>query len=89
MEVFIFSLTGCNYCQDLKKRLTNEQIHFKDFDVNQHKPFWDEIVKQTGSDYVPTIYLKDDKKRIGRILVPLKDFNNGDEAINIIKNYTL
>jgi hypothetical protein len=42
-------------------RLTNEQIHFKDIDVNQHKPICDEIVKQTGSDYVPTIYLKDDK----------------------------
>jgi glutaredoxin len=89
MEVFIFSLMGCEHCEDLKKRLTNEQISFKDFEINKHKPFWDEIVKQTGSDLVPTVFLKDDKRKTARVLVPLKDFNNGDEVIKIIKKYTL
>jgi glutaredoxin len=89
MDVIIFSLADCEHCQDLKKRLFNEQIPFRDFEINKHKPFWDDIVKQTGSDYVPTIYLKDDKTKTGRILVPLKDFTNGDEAIKIIKKYTL
>jgi glutaredoxin len=89
MEVFIFTLNDCEHCQDLKNRLFNEQIPFKDFEINQHKPFWDDIVKQTGSEYVPTVYLRDKNKKTARILTPLKDFNNGDEAINIIKKYTL
>ena len=89
MEVFIFSLTDCIHCKDLKTRLTNAEIQFKDFEINQHRPFWDDIVKQTGTDVVPTIYLRDSKSKSACILIAGKDFNNGDEAINIIKKYTL
>ena len=89
MEVFVFTLNECEHCQDLKNKLLNEQIPFNDFEINQHKPFWDDIVKQTGADLVPTVYLRDNEKKTGRILIPLKDFNNGDEAIKIIKKYTI
>jgi len=89
MEVFIFSLTDCIHCKDLKTKLITAEIQFKDFEVNQNRPFWDDIVKQTGEDVVPTIYLRDKERKSARILIPGKDFNDGDEAIKIIKKYTL
>lgn len=87
MEVFIFSLNDCIHCKDLKIRLTNAKILFKDFDVDQHESFWKEIVKQTGENVVPTVCLYDRDKKI-HVFIPGKDFNNGDEVINIIKRYT-
>ena len=89
MELFIFTLSDCIHCQDLKTRLGNVKLSFKEFEINKNKSFWEEIVKQTGEDIVPTVYLKDNKDEKTYIFIPGKDFNNGDEAINIIKKYTL
>jgi glutaredoxin len=88
MEVLVFSLNDCIHCKDLKTRLTNTKISFKDFDIDEHRSFWKEIVKQTGENVVPTLCLYDNDEKIN-IFIPGKDFNNGDEAINIIKKYTL
>ena len=89
MELFIFTLSDCIHCQDLKTRLGNVKLSFKEFEINKNKSFWEEIVKQTGEDIVPTVYIKEDEGKKTHIFIPGKDFNNGDEAINIIKKYTL
>ena len=88
MEVIVFSLNDCIHCKDLKTRLTNTKIPFKNFDIDQHELLWKEIVKQTGENVVPTLCLYDNDEKIN-IFIPGKDFNNGDEAINIVKKYTL
>ena len=82
-------MTNCSHCKDLKTKLINAEIQFKDFEIIEHQTYWNEIVKQTGENIVPTIYLRDKELKNNRILIPGKDFNNGDEAINIIKKYTL
>ena len=89
MDVIVFTLNDCGHCKDLKMRLINAQISFKDFEINQHRPFWDDIVKQTSVDVVPTLYLTDNINKKSYILIAGKDFHNGDEAINLIKKYTL
>ena len=89
MEVIIFSLSNCFHCKDLKMKLNNVKISFKDFDIHEDKLFWDEIVKQTGANLVPTICLFDNDNKKTHFFVPDKDFKNGDEAIDIIKKYTL
>ena len=89
MELFIFTLIDCVHCQYLKTRLSNVKLSFKEFEINKNKLFWDEIVKQTGEDIVPTVCIRDDEGEKIHIFIPGKDFNNGDEAINIIKKYTL
>jgi glutaredoxin len=89
MEVFVFTLNDCEHCKDLKTKLSNVQISFREFEINEHKPFWDDVVKQTGTDVVPTLYLLDKINKRSRVLIPGKDFNDGDEAIKMIKKYTL
>jgi glutaredoxin len=89
MDVIVFTLNDCEHCKDLKTKLSNAQISFKEFEINEHKPFWDDIVKQTGADVVPTLYLMDKINKRARILIGGKDFNSGDEAIKIIKKNTL
>jgi glutaredoxin len=89
MEVFIFSMKNCTHCKDLKTKLDNVQISFKDFDINEHELFWKEIVKKTGENLVPTVCLYNNQDKQTYIFTPGKDFNNGDEAINIIKKHTL
>ena len=88
MEVFVFSLSDCIHCKDLKTKLNNSKISFKDLDIDQHESIWEEILKQTGDNVVPTVCLYDGNEK-AHIFVPGKDFNNGDEVIEIIKKYTL
>ena len=88
MEVFVFSLNDCVHCKDLKMKLNNSKISFKDFDIDKHESFWGEIVKQTGENVVPTICLYDEDKKM-HVFISGKDFNNRDEGINLIKKYIL
>jgi glutaredoxin len=88
MDVFVFTLNHCVHCNDLKTKLNNSKILFKELDIYEHELFWKEIVKKTGDNVVPTICLYDNDKNI-HVFTPGKDFNNGDEAISILKNYIL
>jgi glutaredoxin len=89
MDVLIFTLSDCEHCNDLKKRLNGIKIPFKELEINKHKAFWNDIVKETGSDVVPTVCLMDNVNKGARILIPGRDFHTEDDIIYIIKKYTL
>jgi glutaredoxin len=87
-EITIFTLNGCHYCQDLKKKLINESIKYNEIEITQQEDLWDRIVEKTGHDILPTIYVQNVDINTGTVYIPGINFNSIEEIVLILKKYT-
>ena len=85
--VNIFTLNGCLHCKTLKSALKENSIPYTEFEVGEHKKIYDQIMEQTKTDALPTVYLQDEETLSGPIFVAGRDFKNKDEALEKIKKY--
>ena len=79
--ITIYSFAACPYCNELKEKLTKENIEYNDIDVElpENKEEVDNIFKIAESDTVPII-------KIGQqLLVPNVSFRSIDESVEITK----
>jgi len=81
----IFTLNGCALCQELKRRLKEETIHFHDVEITKNPDIWETIKGQTGEDILPTVFIQTDAQGNGLVYTPGRDFDSIDEIIEIIK----
>lgn len=86
-SVNIFTLNGCSHCVILKNALKENNISFDEFEVSKYREIYDEIVKKTKIDALPTVYLQDPNTGAGPIFVAGRDFTSKEEAIERIKKY--
>lgn len=86
-SINIFTLNGCSHCKTLKEELNKEGIAYDEFEVNKNRKIYDEVVKLTNLDALPTVYLQDPQTLSGPIFVAGRDFNTKEEAIQKIKKY--
>jgi glutaredoxin 3 len=84
-SIFIFTKNGCPQCRELKQRLNNLSIPFKDIEVTLNRDLWNQVVTQTGYDVLPTVFIKDDNGSSGLVYTPGRDFQDIDEIIEILK----
>lgn len=85
--VNVFTLKGCSHCVDLKKMLNENDILFNELEILQHKSTFDEIVKLTGKNVLPTTYLQNPETSSGPIFVPGRDYQSKEELLEKIKKY--
>jgi glutaredoxin len=86
-KIVIFTLNGCEYCEDLKQHLNNLKIEFVELEINEHSEVWDEVVNQTGYNLLPSIFISNEDTDDGPIFVPERDFKSREECLNIIQQY--
>jgi glutaredoxin len=83
--VTIYSIPQCPYCNELKEKLTENNIEFKDVNVflEENKTEYDAIIEKTQSDEVPIV-------RVGnQLLVPNVSFHSITEAYDLTKKFLL
>jgi glutaredoxin len=85
--IVIFTLNGCGHCQSLKKRLNDISIPYTEIEIGVNEEIWKQVVKQTGEDVIPTIFIKKENDENGPVYVPGRDFQSEDEIVEIIKTY--
>jgi len=56
-NIIVFTLDGCGHCVELKKELNNENIPFTELEIGNNKDIWDIVVKQTGHNSLPTVFI--------------------------------
>ena len=81
--VKVYSIPQCPYCNDLKEKLTEDNIEFTDVNVLlvENKEEYDEILEKTKSDEVPIV-------RVGnQLLVPNVSFHSITEAYDLTKKF--
>jgi len=79
-------LNSCIHCQELKEKLTELLIPFDDVEITLNMELWDYVISQTGSDLLPTVFIKDGDVDSGLIYIPGRNFQSNNEIIEIIKD---
>ncbi len=86
-EIIVFTLNGCSHCVDLKKELKKLNITFTEIEVESNKEIWNSVVKQTGHNSLPSVYVSIAGGDEGPIFVPERDYKDRDDLIEKIKMY--
>jgi glutaredoxin len=84
--IYVFTLNSCGHCQGLKKDLAKASIEFSDIEITKNKDIWEEIIRQTGLDILPTVFIQEGNGGGGTVYTPGRDFQTNEEIIKIIKN---
>ena len=79
----IYTLKSCVYCNELKTLLKQENIEYKEIDVDlpEHQDEFNKILKIAQTEYLPIILVNK------RILVSEKSFNTIIGAVDLIKKF--
>jgi glutaredoxin len=85
--IFVYTMEGCPYCAELKQLLTDANIDFVVRDTDEYELQYEILKNNTDNDYVPAIEIRDDEKMTKRFLVPERDFEELEEAVERIKFY--
>jgi glutaredoxin len=77
----VYTMEGCPYCDKLKGLLKDDDIEFKEIDINdkKYKLEFNKIMEISGADSVPIVIVKK------KILIPEKSFMTIEEGFEIIK----
>jgi glutaredoxin len=86
-NIIVFTLDGCVHCVELKKELNNENIPFTELEIGNNKDIWDVVVKQTGHNSLPTVFIGLNGEDEGPVFVPERDYTSREDLIEKIKNY--
>lgn len=86
-QIFIFSLLSCGHCRMLKEKFKELEIPFTDLEINSNREIWDQVVKQTGFNILPTVFIKKGETNDGPVFVPSRDFKTQEELLEKIKIY--
>jgi glutaredoxin len=86
-KIYLFTLDGCAYCTYLKNKLNEAAIPYTEIEVTVNPTIWDQVVKQTGHDSLPTVYIQKENTENGPVFVPGRDFDNQEEIMQILTEY--
>ena len=62
-------------------------VPFTDVDISVNQDLWSQVVEQTKTNFVPTVFVRHGETEEGDIYIPEKDFKSEDELIESLKKY--
>jgi glutaredoxin len=89
LTVLVYSMKGCPFCEQFKEMLTNEGIEYFDRDIDVYKDEYDKFSQITNNELIPALLIieGEDKKYDSFLYAPDRDYNELNEAVDIIKNH--
>lgn len=84
-------MKGCPFCVDFKKMLDENNIEFHDRDINEHAEEYDTYSKITNNDMIPSLLIieGDEKNHKSFLYAPERNFNELNEALELVKKHVL
>ena len=86
--VFLYTMDGCPYCAEIKELLNQSNIEYVERDCDEYEVQYEILKTNTNNDYVPAIEIRDDVKMTKRFLVPDRDFEELEDAVKKVIQYT-
>jgi glutaredoxin len=82
-KITIYTMSDCPYCADLKEKLTNENIEFRnvDIDLPENQEEFNKIIEVSKAEEVPILRI--DKQ----LFVPNVSFKSITEAVELTKKF--
>lgn len=81
-------MKGCPHCVDFKEKLQENNVHFYDYDIDEHKDEYDMFVEVTENEFVPAFMIietTDDGTAEAKCFAPDTNFETLEEALEIAK----
>ena len=84
-------MKGCPFCVDFKKMLDENNIEFHDRDIDEHAEEYDTYSKITNNDMIPSLLIieRDEKNHKSFLYAPERNFNELNEALELVKKHVL
>ena len=91
VNVIVYTMKGCPFCEDFKKMLKDENLQFHDRDIHEHESEYDTYSKITNNDMIPALLIieGDEKDHKSYLYAPERNFNELNEALDIVKKHLL
>ena len=89
LNIIVYTMNGCPFCDQFKEMLTNEGIEFVDRDINEYEEEYDTYSKITENDMVPALLIieGDEENFESFLYAPERNYNELTEAVGIIKEH--
>jgi len=88
-KLVVYTMEGCPWCSDFKKILKENKIKFINRDIVQHEEEYNLFVEATGNDLIPAFMVVETKDESAKLFAPDRDYNNLNEALEIVKSNIL
>jgi len=82
-------MKGCPHCTNLKNNLKENNIKFIERDVDKNEKEYENFVRITESEYLPSFVLLNLSEKTLERMVPDKNFDTIEEATEKIKKFIL
>ena len=89
LNVVVYTMKGCPFCDQFKEMLVKEGIEFCDRDINEHEKEYDTYSKITENDMIPALLVieGEDETYESFLYAPDRDYMELTEAVDIINNH--
>lgn len=89
----VYTMKGCPWCQMMKEELVKKEIPYIERDIHEFEDEYDEFVKLTNNEYVPSLMLatldENENPTDIKLLAPERDFSEINEGVEMVKEYIL
>lgn len=86
-NVYVYTVETCPFCSEFKDLLRTKGVSFIERPCDEYSDEYEFLVKTTKNDFIPAIEIKDEIKKTIMFLVPGRDFDDLNEAVdNILYN---
>jgi glutaredoxin len=82
-KVTVYTMSDCPYCAELKEKLTNENIQFRnvDIDLPENQEEFNKIVEASNAEEVPIVRIEK------QLFLPNISFKTITEAVELTKKF--
>tara|TARA_B110000444_G_scaffold259985_1_gene305440 strand:- start:1230 stop:1499 length:270 start_codon:yes stop_codon:yes gene_type:complete len=83
--VCLFTMKGCQYCDEFKEILKKENLSYQEYDVDDDEYLWKQIVNQIGDENLPTVFIRNEDESLGVLLMPDINVESQEDMLEKIK----
>jgi glutaredoxin len=88
-KLVVYTMEGCPWCTEFKKILKENKIKFVNRDIDKYKDEYELFVEITKNDLIPSFMIVETKSETAQLFAPDRDYDNLNEALDIVKEKIL
>ena len=85
IKYFLYSQQGCEFCDELKKVLDNNNVTYTIKDVALNRMEWEAVREKENIKYTPTLVVVNRNNKELKFLAVDRDFDTAEQLIKLIK----
>jgi len=96
-HVILYTMKGCPHCSEMKDMLEENRILFSERDIDEYQEEYDLFVEATDNEFIPAFMLLElnmiseseisEKPKKVKLLAPDRDFQELEEALEMVKKF--